>query len=79
MRLRSLGQKDVLWKEMAAHSSIHAWKIPWAEKPGGLQSQALLRAHTLSLSLSLTLTHTHTHKANVHAVHKYIHIRIFPL
>ena len=33
-----LGQKDPLKKETATHSSIHAWKIPWTEEPGGLQS-----------------------------------------
>ena len=36
--VRSLGQKDHLEKEMATHSSILAWEIPWTEKPGGLQS-----------------------------------------
>ena len=34
----SLGWEDPLEKEMAAHSSILAWKIPWMEEPGGLQS-----------------------------------------
>ena len=34
----SLSQEDTLKKEMATHSSILAWKIPWTEKPGGLQS-----------------------------------------
>ena len=34
----SLGQEDPLEKEMAAHSSILAWRIPWTEDPGGLQS-----------------------------------------
>ena len=33
-----LGQEDPLEKEMAIHSSILAWKIPWTEKPGGLES-----------------------------------------
>ena len=33
-----LGEKDSLEKEMAAHSSILAWRIPWTEEPGGLQS-----------------------------------------
>ena len=33
-----LGQEDPLQKEMANHSSILAWEIPWAEEPGGLQS-----------------------------------------
>ena len=34
----SLGWEDPLEKEMATHSSILAWEIPWTEKPGGLQS-----------------------------------------
>ena len=37
-QVQSLGGEDLLEKEMATHSSIHAWKIPWMEKPGGLQS-----------------------------------------
>ena len=36
--VRFLGQEDPLQKEMATHSSIRAWKIPWTEEPGGLQS-----------------------------------------
>ena len=35
--------EDPLEKEMATHSSIFAWEIPWAEKPGGLQSMGLQR------------------------------------
>ena len=42
-RVRSLGWEDSLEKEMAADSSILAWKIPWTEEPGGLQSMGLLR------------------------------------
>ena len=40
----SLGQEDPLEKEMAAHSSILAWKIPWTEESGGLQSRGSQRA-----------------------------------
>ena len=36
MRVRSLGQGDPLEKEMATHSSILAWEIPWTEEPGGI-------------------------------------------
>ena len=36
--VRSLGQEDPLEKEMVTHSSILAWRIPWTEEPGGLQS-----------------------------------------
>ena len=38
-----LGQEDPLEKEMATHSSTLAWKIPWTEKPGRLQSMGLQR------------------------------------
>ena len=38
MWVRSLDQEDPLEKEMATHSSTLAWKIPWTEEPGGLQS-----------------------------------------
>ena len=38
MKVQSLGQEDALEKEMATHSSILAWRIPWTEEPGGLQS-----------------------------------------
>ena len=37
-RVRSLGREDPLEKEMATHSSLLAWRIPWTEEPGGLQS-----------------------------------------
>ena len=36
--VRSLGREDPLEKDMATHSSTLAWKIPWIEEPGGLQS-----------------------------------------
>ena len=39
----SLGQEDLLEKEMATHSSILAWIIPWTEEPGGLQPMELQR------------------------------------
>ena len=41
--VRSLGQKDPLDNEMATHSSTLAWKIPWIEKPGRLQSMGSQR------------------------------------
>ena len=37
-QVQSLGREDPLEKEMATHSSILAWKIPWTEEPGRLQS-----------------------------------------
>ena len=41
--VQSLGQEDLLEKEMATHSSILAWRIPWTEEPGRLQSMGLQR------------------------------------
>ena len=42
-QVQSLGREDLLEKEMATHSSILAWKIPWTEKPGRLQFLGLQR------------------------------------
>ena len=39
MRVQSLGWEDPLDEDMATHSSILAWRIPWTEEPGGLQSR----------------------------------------
>ena len=41
--VQSLGQEDSLEEGMATHSSILAWRIPWTEEPGGLQSMGLQR------------------------------------
>ena len=43
-QVRSLGQEDPLEKGMATHSSILAWRIPWIEEPGQLQSMGLQKA-----------------------------------
>ena len=54
--VRSLGWEDPLEKEMAAHSSTLAWKIPWTEEPGGLQpmgSQSQTRLSDLIFSCSM--------------------------
>ena len=42
-QVRSLGQEDLLEKEMATHSSTFAWKISWMEEPGRLQSMGSQR------------------------------------
>ena len=46
MWVLSLGQEDPLEKEMATHSSILAWEIPWTEEPGGLQSTECKQSDT---------------------------------
>ena len=46
IRVQSLGQEDPLEKQMANHSSILAWEIPWTEEPGGLQSMGSQESDT---------------------------------
>ena len=46
MQVRSLGQEDLSEKEMAPHSSILAWRIPWTEEPDGLQSMGVTKSWT---------------------------------
>ena len=43
LQVQSRGQEDLLEKEIATHSSILAWRIPWTEEPGGLQSMGIER------------------------------------
>ena len=54
-QVQSLGQEDSLKEEMATHSSILAWTIPWTEEPGGLQS---LGHKELDMTEGLTLLTT---------------------
>ena len=64
MWVQSLGPEDPLEEEMATHSSVLAWKIPWTEEPGGVQSMGWQRVDTTQHS-----THTHTHtKVRKHKV-----------
>ena len=59
----SLGQEDSLEKGIAIHSSILAWRIPWTEKPGRLQSMGSQR-----VKVTNTHTHGHTHR-HTHVLH----------
>ena len=45
-QFQPLGQEDPLEKDMATHSSILAWEIPWTEEPGGLQSMESQKSRT---------------------------------
>ena len=49
IRVQSLGREDLLEKEMATHSSILAWKIPWTEEPWGRKELDILSDFTLVL------------------------------
>ena len=53
MRVQSLGWEDSLEEGMATHSSVLAWRIPWTEEPGGLQSMGLQKSQTRLQHLSI--------------------------
>ena len=56
--VRSLSQQDPLEKEMATHSSIFAWRIPWKEEPGRIQSMGSQRVgHDWATSLTHSIPH----------------------
>ena len=68
--VQSQGREDPLEEEIAIHSSTVAWRIPWMEEPGGLQSTGSQRPTGLSNQVRTrahvhTHTHTHTH-TNTH-------------
>ena len=81
-QIGSLGREDCLEKEMVTHSSILAWKIPWTEESGGLQSMGPKELDTtehLTKYIYIYIyihTHTHTH-THIHLLHVYIYIYIF--
>ena len=54
MRVQCLGREDPMEKEMATHSSILTWKIPWTEEPGRLQSLASQSRTMTKLQASLS-------------------------
>ena len=64
--VQSLGGEDPLEEEMATHSSILAWEIPWTEEPGGLQStgsQSQKQLKRLSIQLKRLCTQSFTSKS----------------
>ena len=62
----------IYMKEMATHSSIPAWKIPWTEEPGGLQSMESQRVrHDWATECAHARTHTHTHTRTHICSHSY--------
>ena len=68
-RVRFLGGEDLLEKEMATHSTILAWKIPWTEEPGGLQSMGSQSWSQLSM---------HTHAPALHLISfSYLSLAVF--
>ena len=60
MRVWSLSREDTLEENMATHSSILAWRIPWTEEPGGLQSMGSQRVrHDLATEQTNEYFHCH--------------------
>ena len=62
MQVPSLGQEDPLEKDMATHSSILPWEIPWTEEPGRLQSMGSQKSRT---QLSDQTSHQHIKEKNL--------------
>ena len=61
-QIQSLGGENLLVEEMATHSSILTWEIPWTEEPGRLQSTESQRVrHNQVTEHVCAHTHTHTH------------------
>ena len=72
----SRGREDPLEKELATHSSTLAWRIPWREEPGRLQSMGLQRVrHDWGTSLSLSFSQSLRHET----LENFFFISIFPL
>ena len=61
IQIRSLGREDPLEKGMATHSHILAWKIPWTEEPGRLQSVGLQRVGHSCVANTFTLHEMERH------------------
>ena len=80
MGVQSLGLEDPLEKEIATHSSILAWRIPWTEEPGGLQSMSLTQlscvkqldtvGHNWTQLDTTEHTCTHTHIRTIFIYHR---------
>ena len=77
-RVQSLGREDPLEKEMAIHSGILAWRIPWTEEPGGLQSTESLRIRHDSAHTHLTLHWLLYHAAVIYhtLLSRFSHVRL---
>ena len=74
-QVQPLGPEEPLEEGMATHSSILAWRIPWAEEPGGLQSLGSQRVEH-----DWVTKHTHTHTHPPRFLHPFIHqwtLRLF--
>ena len=78
--IQSLGWENPLEEEMAVHSSILAWKIPWTEEPGGLQSMESQKSQAW-----LSMQHAHIHSSSWYlykltetCIHTYMYTYTYP-
>ena len=67
--VQSLGQEDPLEKEMATHSSILPWRIPWTEEPGGLQSVVARVGHDCVTNTTTMRLGILVHQPKMEAAH----------
>ena len=65
MWVQSLNQEDSLEKEIATHSTIPAWRIPWTEEPGGLQFMGLQRVGHNGNNLACLFDRSHSNRCEV--------------
>ena len=77
-QVQSLGWKDRLQKEMATHSNILEWRIPWAEEPGSLHSPRGLKESDRTEQLSFPL-HINIFKSKLTVIIKFFLNTAFPL
>ena len=77
-QVQSLGWKDPLQKEMATHSNILEWRIPWAEEPGSLHSPRGLKESDRTEQLSFPL-HINIFKSKLTVIIKFFLNTAFPL
>ena len=76
IRVQSLGREDPLEEEMATHSSILAWRIPWTGEPGGLQSTESQRAgHNRSNSTRNTILAYILHQDTSSSAHNTVYFK----
>ena len=68
MQVRSLGQEEPLEEEMATHCSALAWKMPWTEEPGGLQSMGSQR---IRYDLATKQQHIYVHLIHIYIILMY--------
>ena len=64
--VQSLGWEDLLEKEMATHSSILAWQVPWTEEPGGLTVHGVAKSQTQLSDFTFTFIFRAHQAANMH-------------